>query len=67
MFFGYMNSNWEEELDVPIGPDNHIDPGGPDQEQPTHFYPRRNMFHTRRSNRTISSTSRPSAPKSART
>ena len=39
-----MNSNWEEELDVPIGPDNNIEPGGPDQGQPTHFYPRRNMF-----------------------
>ncbi len=44
MFFGYMNSNWEEEFDVPIGPDNNIEPGGPDQGQPTHFYPRRNMF-----------------------
>jgi hypothetical protein len=44
MFFGYMNSNWEEEFDVPIGPDNNIEPGGPDQGQPTHFYPRRNPF-----------------------
>ena len=44
LFFGYMNSNWEEELDVPIGPDNNIEPGGPDRGQPTHFYPRRNMF-----------------------
>ena len=44
MFFGYMNSNWEEELDVPIGPDNRIEPGGPDRGQPTHFYPRRNLF-----------------------
>jgi hypothetical protein len=44
MFFGYMNSNWEEEFDVPIGPDNAIEPGGPDQGQPTHFYPRRNPF-----------------------
>ncbi len=43
MFFGYMNSNWEEEFDVAVGPDNHIEPGGPDQGQPTHFYPR-NMF-----------------------
>ena len=25
--FGYMNRNWEEELDVPIGPDNNIAPG----------------------------------------
>jgi hypothetical protein len=44
MFFGYMNSNWEEEFDIPVGPDNAIEPGGPDQGQPTHFYPRRNMF-----------------------
>ena len=44
LFFGYMNSNWEEELDVPIGPDNNIEPGGPDRGQPTHFYPRRNLF-----------------------
>lgn len=44
MFFGYMNTNWEQELDVPAGPDNSIEPGGPDQGQPTHFFPRRNMF-----------------------
>jgi hypothetical protein len=44
MFFGYMNANWEEEFDVPVGPDNNLEPGGPDQGQPTHFYPRRNMF-----------------------
>ena len=44
MFFGYMNSNWEQEFDVPTGPDNQIEPGGPDQGQPTHFYPRRNPF-----------------------
>ena len=42
--FGYMNRNWEEELNVPIGPDNTIEPGGPDQGQPTHFLPRRNRF-----------------------
>jgi hypothetical protein len=39
-----MNDNWEEELNVPIGPDNSIQPGGPDQGQPTHFQPRRNRF-----------------------
>jgi len=44
LFFGYMNSNWLEEYDVPVGPDNGIEPGGPDQGQPTHFYPRRNPF-----------------------
>jgi len=42
--FGYMNENWQEELDVPIGPDNNIEPGGPDRGQPTHFQPRRNRF-----------------------
>ena len=44
MFFGYMNTNWLEEFDIPVGPDNNIQPGGPDQGQPTHFYPRRNPF-----------------------
>ena len=42
--FGYMNRNWEEELNVPVGLDNHIQPGGPDAGQPTHFLPRRNRF-----------------------
>ena len=44
LYFGYMNTNWLEEFDVPIGPDNNIEPGGPDQGQPTHYYPRRNPF-----------------------
>ena len=44
LYFGYMNSNWQEEFDIPPGPDNRMDPGGPDQGQPTHFYPRRNPF-----------------------
>src|SRR5579871_5945901 len=38
---GYLNRNQKQTLDVPVGPDNHIDPGGPDQGQPTHFLPRR--------------------------
>ncbi len=42
--FGYMNRNWVEELDVPIGPDNSFNIGDPDQGQPTHFLPRRNRF-----------------------
>ena len=42
--FGYMNRNWEEEIDVPIGPDNTFNVGGADQGQPTHFLPRRNRF-----------------------
>ncbi len=44
MLFGYMNRNWDEEPDVPVGPDNNISPGEPDQGQPTHFQPRRNRF-----------------------
>lgn len=44
LVFGYMNRNWEEVIDVPVGPGNNIEPGGPDQGQPTHFYPRRNRF-----------------------
>ena len=42
--FGYMNRNWLEEVDVPVGPDNMISPGPADQGQPTHFLPRRNRF-----------------------
>jgi hypothetical protein len=38
---GYFNRNQKQTLDIPIGPDNHIDPGGPDQGQPTHFLTRR--------------------------
>jgi len=39
--FGYFNRNFEEVLEIPIGPDNFISPGPPDQGQPTHFAPRR--------------------------
>src|SRR5713226_6011187 len=42
--FGYLNRNWEEEFDVQVGPDNNVEPGGPDQGQPTHFLPRRNLY-----------------------
>jgi len=41
MLLGYFNRNLKEELDIPIGPDNSIEPGGPDQGQPTHFLTRR--------------------------
>lgn len=34
---GYFNRNRGQELDIPIGPNNKIEPGGPDQGQPTHF------------------------------
>jgi hypothetical protein len=41
MVFGYMNRNWQEELAIPAGPDNLVEPGGPDRGQPTYFLPRR--------------------------
>jgi len=44
IIFGYMNSNWEEQIDVPVGPGNNIQPGSMDQGQPSHFSPRRNRF-----------------------
>jgi hypothetical protein len=34
---GYYNNNVEQTLDIPIGPNNHMDPNGPDLLQPTHF------------------------------
>jgi hypothetical protein len=46
--FGYMNRNWEEEIDVAVGPENGFSIAnkqvGADQGQPTHFLPRRNRF-----------------------
>ncbi len=46
MHFGYLNRNWVERPHVPVGPDNQIEPGGPDWGQPTYFYNRthRNLF-----------------------
>jgi len=37
--FGYYNRNISQVVDVPIGPQNNISPGPPDQGQPTHFVP----------------------------
>jgi len=39
--FGYYNRNTEEVVDVPIGPNNFIEPGEQNQGQPTEFQPRR--------------------------
>jgi hypothetical protein len=41
LLIGYMNRNLKEELDIPIGPNNRMEPGGPDRGQPTHFLTRR--------------------------
>ena len=43
-WFGYFNRNWDEVSHVPIGPENSLAPGRPDQGQPTAFQPRRNRF-----------------------
>jgi len=42
--FGYMNNNWQEEIDLPVGDANNFSPGPADRGQPTHFLPRRNRF-----------------------
>ena len=44
LLFGYLNRNWVEQPVVEVGPDNHMEPDGPDLGQPTHFLPRRNRF-----------------------
>ena len=44
LYFGYMNTNWQQEFDIPVGAENRFEPGDPDRGQPTHFYPRRNPF-----------------------
>jgi len=41
LVFGYFNRNWQEELAIAAGPDNLVEPGGPDRGQPTYFLPRR--------------------------
>lgn len=47
MVFGYLNRNYEEEVDIPLGPENSVTVGAEvfgDKGQPTHFYPRRQRF-----------------------
>src|SRR5579862_201135 len=47
MWFGYLNRNFKEQVDVPVGPDNFFNAAadqGQDRGQPTHFYPRRQQF-----------------------
>jgi hypothetical protein len=41
LLLGYYNRNQKQDVDVPIGPNNRIEPGGPDRGQPTHFAPGR--------------------------
>lgn len=42
--FGYMNENWAEMPDIPVGENNYFEPGDADRGQPTHFLPRRNRW-----------------------
>jgi len=47
MVFGYLNRNYEEEVDIPIGAGNSFTLRGEtfgDRGQPTHFLPRRQRF-----------------------
>jgi len=41
ILIGYFNRNLKQAVDIPIGPNNQIQPGGPDRGQPTHFLPGR--------------------------
>lgn len=41
LLLGYYNRNLKQALDIPVGPNNRIEPGGPDLGQPTHFLPGR--------------------------
>jgi hypothetical protein len=38
LLIGYFNRNKSQEPDIPVGPNNRIEPGGPDFGQPTHFH-----------------------------
>jgi len=42
--FGYFNRNWKEELIIPAGADNQLQPGPADRGQPTYFLPRRQSW-----------------------
>ena len=44
MSFGYMNRNYDERPEIPVGPNNSFSPEPADRGQPTHFYPRRQQF-----------------------
>jgi len=44
LVFGYFNRNWKQELAISIGPNNKIEPNGPDAGQPTYFLPRQRRY-----------------------
>ena len=41
LLLGYYNRNQKQMLDIPVGPNNRVEPGGPDMGQPTYFHVRR--------------------------
>src|ERR1700721_157502 len=41
ILLGYYNRNQKQDLEIPVGPNNRLEPGDPDQGQPTHFLPGR--------------------------
>ena len=47
LVFGYLNRNHEEELVIPAGNDNKLEPGAADQGQPTFFLTRRRPWNFR--------------------
>jgi hypothetical protein len=44
LLFGYLNRNYVEAPEIPLGPNNSFGPAPADRGQPTHFYPRRQSF-----------------------
>jgi hypothetical protein len=44
MVFGYLNRNYDEQVDIPVGAENSCEPAPQDCGQPTHFYTRRQRF-----------------------
>jgi len=44
LVFGYFNRNYQEEVAIAPGPENRVEPGNPDQGQPTYFLPRRQRW-----------------------
>jgi hypothetical protein len=43
ILIGYLNRNTAQTIEVPIGPGNRFEPGGPDMGQPTVFLPGRQV------------------------
>jgi hypothetical protein len=44
MWFGYLNRNYEERPNIPVGPDNGFGDAGEDRGQPEYFQTRRQQF-----------------------